>query len=180
MSDTSFIRPVELWRTLGLRAGHVVVHLGCGPGFYLIPAAKMVGAAGKAIGVDIRTEMLAEVENRARRENIEDVVVTVRANLEENGGSKITAASGDWVLVANILHQADMQKIIAEAKRIMRPGGRIVVVEWDVVATPMGPPAETRIFRGDVVALGESLGLVAEKLFAPSPYHYGIVFKAAV
>lgn len=176
MSDISFIRPDEFWRSLGLRAGATVVHLGCGPGFYLLPAAKFVGKAGKVIGVDVRSDMLAEVENRARRESNAAPITTIRADLEQAAGSTLPVASADWVLVANILHQSDPAKIMAEAKRIVREAGKIVVVEWDVVATPMGPPSNVRIFKNDVVALAESLGLALQKSFAPSPYHYGLVF----
>ncbi len=178
-NDNSFIRPEEFWRTLGLRAGQSVVHLGCGPGFYLLPAAKLVGSAGKAIGVDVRSDMLAEAENRARRDSNATVITTIRADLEQAAGSTLPAASADWVLVANILHQSDPAKIMAEAKRIVHEAGKIVVVEWDVVATPMGPPPTVRIFKNDVVTLAESLGLALEKSFAPSPYHYGLVLTVA-
>lgn len=178
-SALSFIRPDEFWRRLGLRAQQTVVHLGCGPGFYLIPAARMVGLAGKAIGVDVRSEMLAEVENRARRAGVEKVVTTLRANLEGSGGSGVAGRSADWVLVANILHQADPRKILNEAKRVVHTSGSVVVVEWDVVATPMGPPPDQRIDRTEVLRVAESVGLHADKTFAPSPYHYGLVFTNA-
>lgn len=180
MSDTSFIRPDEFWRSLNLRAGATVVHLGCGPGFYLLPAAKFVGSAGKAIGVDVRTDMLAEVENRARQQNVAGIVSTIKANLEAPGGSGVAEASCDWVLVANILHQSDPVKILTEAKRVVRPSGNIVVVEWDVVATPMGPPPATRLSKDEVMAFAASLELTTTKHFAPSPYHYGLVLKTAL
>lgn len=180
MSDISFIRPDEFWRTLGLRAQQTVAHLGCGPGFYILPAAKFVGSSGKVIGVDVRTDMLAEVENRARRENLTGIVKTIRANLEATGSSGIAEQSCDWVLVANILHQSDPTKILAEAKRIVRSTGSVVVVEWDVVATPMGPPPDKRITQADVLAIAQTLGLSVAKQFAPSPYHYGIILKASL
>lgn len=175
MQGTSFIRPDAFWHDLGLRAGQSVVHLGCGPGFYLIPAAKIVGMSGKAIGVDILPNMLEEVEGRAMREGLGSIVHTIRSNLENASGSTLPAASADWVLVANILHQSAPDKILQEAARIVKPTGNVVIVEWDTAATPFGPPVDVRMAKPDVMHLLEPLGLQLQEEFQPSPYHYGLL-----
>lgn len=173
----SFIRPDALWRSLGLRAEQVVVHLGCGAGFYLIPAAEIVGKKGKAIGIDIRSDILAEVDNKAKRHKVDDIVQTLRANLENVPGSSLHDKSADWVLVANILHQSDPSKILAEAKRITAANGHIAIVEWNTSATPFGPPVNERRNAEELKGIGESLGLKITKEFVPSPYHFGLVFS---
>jgi ubiquinone/menaquinone biosynthesis C-methylase UbiE len=174
----SFIRPEAMWRLLGLRATQVVVHIGCGAGFYLIPAAEIVGPKGKAIGIDIRPDILAEVENRARRHSVDSIVSTIHANVENTPGSSLHENSADWVLVANILHQSDPKLVLAEAKRIIFHTGRIAVVEWNTSATPFGPPVDQRISAEELKALAGSLGLTLVKEFAPSPYHFGLLFKS--
>jgi len=179
MGGTSFIRPQELWQTLGLRADQTVVHLGCGAGFYLIPAAKIVGKHGKVIGLDVLTNMLEEAEGRARRSGVGEIVETVRANLEEVEGSTLPAQSADWVLVANILHQAAPAALLREAKRVVRNSGTVVVIEWDTAATPLGPPAEKRVGRAVVVSVAQEQGLTVQRFFNPSPYHYGILLTPA-
>lgn len=173
----SFIRPHDLWDSVGLRADETVVHLGCGAGFYLIPAARIVGSYGKAIGYDILPDMLAEVENRARREQLEDIIKTKRVDLEKPEATELEPASINWVLVANILHQSDPAAILKEAVRIVADAGRVLVVEWDTAASPFGPPAASRIPKQDVIKVAESVGLALEKDFRPSLYHYGLVFK---
>lgn len=173
--ESSFIRPDEFWHSLGLRANQIVVHLGCGPGFFLIPAAKIVGPGGSAIGVDVRPDMLAETENKARRENVDRIVTTHRANLENEPGSPVADKTGDWVLVANILHQADPARILKEAARVAAANGHVVVVEWDTKATPLGPPAARRLSRQDVETAAVAAGLTIDKQIKPSPYHYGLV-----
>jgi ubiquinone/menaquinone biosynthesis C-methylase UbiE len=178
--STSFIRPETFWRDLGLAAGQRVVHLGCGPGFYVLPAAHIVGKTGKVIGVDVLAPLLAAVESRAQRENVTEIIETIRANLEMDKGSTLPGGSADWVLVANILHQSDPVKILTEAARVVAPTGSIVVVEWDVVATPLGPPPERRIPESAVRQHIQALGLRVERAFKPSPYHYGLVLKKAV
>lgn len=175
--STSFIRPDEFWQSVGLRAGQKIVHFGCGAGFYLIPAARLVGKDGRVIGIDLMANMLSEVESRARREGVGDIVRTVRANLELRNGSTLLSGSADLVLLANILHQSDPEKILAEARRILVRGGCVVVVEWAVTATPLGPPHDKRVTSPDMQAVAVRLGLKLEKEFSPSPYHYGLVFR---
>lgn len=174
--ENSFIRPDALWQALGLRAEQEVVHLGCGAGFFLIPAAHIVGPKGKVTGIDIRPDMLAEVENKARQQNVESIVRTLRANLEDTPGSPLQKFCADWVLVANILHQSDPGKVLTEAKRIVKANGRIAIIEWNTSATPFGPPVNNRIAAEDLKEIGESLGLTFMKDFVPSPYHFGIIY----
>jgi ubiquinone/menaquinone biosynthesis C-methylase UbiE len=175
MAEHSFIRPDELWSDLGARSGQTVAHLGCGPGFYLIPAAKIVGETGKCIGIDIQAHLLGEVENRATRQGVSQIVQTVRADLENDQGSTLSPATVDWVLVANILHQSNPAKILREAARVVKPEGRVVVIEWTVGASPFGPPNAVRIAKPDALAAAEQAGLNLLREFKPSPYHYGLI-----
>lgn len=174
--SNSFIRPDALWQSLGLRAEQTVVHLGCGAGFYLIPAAGIVGPKGKVIGIDIRQDMLDEVTNRAHRHNLDSIVHVLRANLENTPGSPLPEKSADWVLVANILHQSDPATVLAEAKRIAAASGHIVVIEWNTSATPFGPPVGKRKDANEIKEIAQSLGLTLSKEFVPSPYHFGLLF----
>lgn len=177
MADTdSFIRPDEFWKTLMLRAKQVVVHLGCGAGFYIIPAARIVGKDGKAIGVDILPDMLAEVENKAEEYGLVDAVHTFRANVENAPGSPIPEHSVDWVLVANIIHQSDPHKVFEEARRIVAMNGHVVVVGWGVQETPLGPPNEKRRSEQEIQVIAEQHQLRLSKKFAPSTYHFGLIF----
>lgn len=172
-----FIRPEAMWRELGLRAGQTVVHLGCGAGFYLIPAARLIGDKGKAIGIDVRADMLAEVEGRARRDKLKNVF-TFRADLENGPINQIKTNSVHWALIANAIYQSDPAKIIAEGKRMTVPEeGRIVLVEWDIVATPLGPPLEQRVSEQQIRDLLPALELEVVSTFDPSPYHYGLQLK---
>lgn len=175
--SNSFIRPDALWRLVGLRAEQTVVHLGCGAGFYIIPAAEIIGAQGKAVGIDIRSDILAEVENKARRHRVDGIVTTLRANVEHTPGSSLPKQSADFVLVANILHQSDPVRILEEAKRIVFQNGSIVIVEWNTSATPFGPPVNQRISPETIKGITATLGLALVKEFAPSPYHFGLIFK---
>lgn len=175
----SFIRPEEFWKQLELRAGQTVVHLGCGAGYYLIPAARMVGKHGLVIGVDIRPDMLAAAEKRAAEEDLASIVQLRRADLERKASSGVDDGTADWTLLANILHQADPIAVFYEARRITKPTGRVIAVEWETVATPLGPPAEKRIAQSAITAAAKQTGLRVEREFKPSPYHYGLLCAVA-
>jgi len=173
--EDSFIRPDELWKKVGLKAEQTVAHLGAGPGYYIIPAAHIVGPKGQAIGIDVLPDMLAEIESRAARENIKDIVQTIRANLENDPGSPLKNASLDWVLVANILHLSDSAKILKEAARLVRPQGKVLIIEWSTAASPFGPPTSHRLAKADILTAAAQHGLVMKEDFEPSPYHYGLI-----
>ena len=178
-SPSSFIRPENFWRSLGLKAGQKVVHLGCGAGYYLVPAAKIVGPSGSVTGVDIRSEILAEAESKANRQQVGKIVRTVRGNLEEERGSKQEDASADWVLFANVLHQSDPLKVLTEAARIVNASGSIVVIDWDTASTPFGPPRQHRLGQLDAQRIATQLKLAIKHHFSPSPYHWGLILGKA-
>ena len=171
-----FIRPEDFWNQIELRVNQTIVHLGCGAGFYLIPAAKKVGRQGQVIGIDVLEDMLEEAEDRAVRAGVTDIIKTIRSNLENIAGSKVKDNIADWTLVANILYQSDPEKILAEAKRITKQSGTIILVEWNVSATPLGPPPDTRIPKSQVLAIAKKMKLKLLQEFSPSPYHYGLLF----
>ena len=175
----TFIRPDEFLRSLGLRAGETVVHLGCGAGFYLVPAAELVGKTGKVYGIDLLPDMLAEAENRAQQRGVTSIIRTIRADLEQPNGSTLADASADWVLVANILHQADSHKVLAEAKRIVKPTGTVVILEWESGATPFGPPVAKRLSKAQTMDAAQQLGFTIRRELTPSPYHYGLLLNTA-
>jgi ubiquinone/menaquinone biosynthesis C-methylase UbiE len=173
----AFIRPEIFWSEVGLKAGETVVHLGCGAGFYLVPAAKIVGKKGKAIGVDVLTDKLEETEAKATRARVGEIVRVIRSNLEAEQGSTLAEAMADWVLVANILHQSQPRLILAEAQRIAKQAGKIVIIEWKTSDSPLGPPQRVRFSRQEAVEIVEELGLKIAKSFEPSEYHYGLVLE---
>ena len=173
-SENQFLRPDTFWYEVGLKANQTVVHLGCGAGYFLNPAAKIVGPQGKIIGVDVRPDMLEEVESRASRNGFSEIITTIRSDLEDGPVEEIEPNNSDWTLVTNILSQTDPQKILQEAKRITKTGGKIIIVEWSVSQATIGPPIEKRIPKDQVLAVISKLDLNVDKEFTPSPYHYGL------
>ncbi len=170
--------PYYIWEQGGLRVGMKVADLGCGAaGHFVIPAAKIVGEKGVVYAVDILKSVLAAVLSRAKFEGVSNVE-TVWSNLEIYEATKIQSDSLDFVLLANTLWQIKKNEtVFREAVRLIKRGGKLLVIEWWAGEAPLGPPPERRISKDYVRDLAKKYNLMEEKEFKAGPYHYGIVFK---
>lgn len=173
----TFLQPEQVLRRVGIRAGWKVADFGCGPGYHLIPAARFVGPQGRAVGVDILAQAVDQARNRARSAGVAGQTDVYRADLTRAGASGLPDDWADLVLLSTILFQSEPPAVLREAARVVKPGdGRVVVVEWDQVATPVGPPPERRVLQDAVLAAAKQHGLILLSAFRPSPYHYGFIF----
>ncbi len=131
---------------LGLRPGTSVADIGAGTGYFAIPMARAVAPGGHVFAVDMQPEMLDRL--RARLEPGVPVVLVEG----EAARTTLTDHGVDLAFYANVWHEFDDQAaVIAEAARILRPGGRIAILDWRPdVEQPPGPPLEHRIAAADV------------------------------
>lgn len=173
----TFLRPEAILREAGIRAGWKVADFGCGVGYVLVPAAKFVGPLGRVVGVDVRAVAVDESRKRVRAAKVEDRVDILRADLAQPNASGLPDGWADLVLLVTVLNQADPRAILREAARVVKTTeGRVVVIEWDQVATPVGPPPEQRVTGDTVLAAAKSAGLRMLSTLRPSPSHVGWTF----
>jgi len=132
--------PVRLWRRVGLKTGDIVVDVGAGSGFYAFPAAAAVGANGHVYAVDTSKELVELIRERAQARQVPNVEPV----LSSPARIPIEDATADIALLANVLHGLP-PKTLDEAIRLLRPGGRLVDVDWKKKPTPDGPPVEHRL-----------------------------------
>ncbi|MDD5110171.1 MAG: class I SAM-dependent methyltransferase [Patescibacteria group bacterium] len=176
-SDSQLLHPEAVFAHLKLRAGSKIADLGCGGhGQFTLGAARLAGTTGKVYAVDILKSALAEIAKKARLENLPNIK-PIWANLEIVGVTAVPEASLDITLLINVLFQTrDRASIFREARRLLKPGGQLLVVEWKTTATPFGPPTDHRLSPDQVVALGTAARLQRQETFDAGKYHYGIVF----
>ena len=176
--QAKLLNPQQLLEVeLGVKFGHQVADLGCGgAGYFAIPAARLVGTRGKVYAVDILKSALEGVASKAKLENLTNVE-TVWSDLERVGATRIPAATLDAALLMNIIFQSRQNEaMLKEAYRLLKLGGKLLVVDWKVEPTPFGPPLASRMTPEDVEHLALDVGFTVEKKFEAGSYHYGFVF----
>jgi len=146
----------------GLTAGETLVDLGSGTGVECFIAAKEVGPAGTAIGVDM-TDAMLEIAHRAKEQVCRELGYT---NIEFKKGYleslPLKNGTADVVIsncVVNLSH--NKRRVFSEILRVLRPGGRLVISD---VVCEKEPPLKV---RGDHQLIGECIGgsLVQDYLF---------------
>ncbi|SHG88004.1 Methyltransferase domain-containing protein [Thermosyntropha lipolytica DSM 11003] len=147
--------PDEILKGIGLGPGMIMADIGCGIGYFTLPAARLAGKEGKIIALDLSEEMLAVLKEKLALENIDNVdVIKNEENklpLEDN--------SVDIGFLCHVMHEAENRSVfLKEVKRIIKPGGKIVIIEWEKKETESGPPLEHRISREEMQKLLKEAG----------------------
>ena len=164
--------PKGLWRRVGLKAGDIVLDVGAGSGFYAFPAADLVGPEGHVYAVDVSKDLVELVREKAdsrKVRNLEPVLSTPRRIPLED-------AAADVALLANVLHGIP-PATVRETVRLLRPGGRLVDVDWQKRSTPEGPPVRHRLGVLEATRALRSYGLARVDAFDLGPSHYVLVFE---
>jgi SAM-dependent methyltransferase len=114
---------------LGARRGERGLDIGCGPAFLACELGHEVGPTGRIVGLDESPEMVDAARARIARESLED---RVEVRQGDAGRLDFPDASFDFATVVQVyLYVADVEGALAEAARVLRPGGRLAVVDTD-------------------------------------------------
>jgi len=173
---SKFINPSLVVAQTGLMQGQVVADLGCGNGFYVLPAAQMIGNTGTVYAVDVQESKLAATISIANQFGYKNVRV-VKADLSKPI-LDIPENICDLVIVGNILHEITQKEgLIKNIYRVLKPAGKVVVVEWKRTATPFGPPLASRIEQQALEIMLMQAGLRKVKELEADGYHYAMLFE---
>lgn len=175
---TQFLNPKEILEKVGLIEGMKVADLGCGNlGYFIIPAAKIVGKTGTAYAVDILKTALESVRSRAKLDGLTNLE-TVWANLEDPATIKIPAGSLDVVFLKNVLFQNKKHKeIIGGAVKFLKKGGKMLIVDWKKIGIPFGPPVEIRVDKENIKATASALNLKLVEETGFGEYFWGLIYQ---
>lgn len=170
-----FINQDEIIKQIGIKTGMVIADLGCGAGYFTIPMARLLGNTGKVYAVDVLSAALESVMSQAKLYGLLNVEV-VRANVEVVGSTKVAEGKCDLVVLANILFQCqDQDGLFAEAKRVLAPAGKIVVIDWVPNNAAMGPKFENCISEETAKKIAIKNGLKVVTEIRAGVTHYGFI-----
>lgn len=163
---------------LGLREGMKVADLGAGTGHYTLAAAGAVGHDGRVYAVDVQEDILRHLLDSAHKMGLRNVE-TVWGDIEKRGGTRLKDRSMDAVILSNVLFQAaHKQDVVAEARRILKPGGKLLVIDWAGAYGGMGPRPADVVPEHAAEELFITGGFHKAKSFRAGAHHYAIVFTA--
>jgi ubiquinone/menaquinone biosynthesis C-methylase UbiE len=167
----------KLFAALPLQPRGTVLDLGCGEGRYALPLARLVGKSGQLIAVDLWKEGLASLHDQARAAGLTNIR-TVHADVSRP--LPLAAASVDLAFLATVLHDlaeaGQAEGALLELARLVKPGGRLALMEFKKIDGPPGPPLAIRLSPGEAAALLRPYGFIAGETLDLSPHLYLTLF----
>jgi ubiquinone/menaquinone biosynthesis C-methylase UbiE len=170
-----FSDPDKNLAQLGLAEGMKVADLGAGTGYYSIVAGRRVGNSGRIYAVEVQKDLLDRLKSNATNEKVHNVEV-VWGSIDTIGGTKLREGLIDRAILANTLfqiEQKDRDNLALEIKRILKPTGKLLVVDW-LPGSPLSP--KNCLPRIIAENLFNKNGFAIEKTFTAGDHHYGLVF----
>jgi ubiquinone/menaquinone biosynthesis C-methylase UbiE len=180
-SGRSFLDPANLLQRAGVAAGMRVGDFGVGGAAYFgVQASKMVGDHGTIFAVDVFKPALSSALSKARLEGCTNFK-PVWSDLEIVGGARVIRDNSlDFGVLVNVLHQSKQQKkVLQECARMLKPGARMLILDWAAGGEIFGPKREAVVPVERVLDLCAQVGLAPFDQFEAGPYHYGLVVVKA-
>lgn len=176
--NVRFSSPQENVLQLALREGMKVGDLGAGTGHYAQAAAAVVGREGKVYAIDVQEGVLKHLKLNAHSHH-QSIIDTVWGDIEKPGGTHLRDGSLDVAILANTFFQIQNRSAcLGEIKRILKPGGKLMVIDWAGSYGGMGPRTEHVVSEHAAEAFFINGGFHKVKSFRAGPHHYGIIFTA--
>jgi ubiquinone/menaquinone biosynthesis C-methylase UbiE len=172
-----FMNPAQMLAACNLQVTDTVADFGAGSGFLTKAAATLV-PSGNVFPIEIHKEIVNRLVRDAKEANLENVH-PLWGDIELPGGTRLDDNSVDFVVVSNVLfHLDDKIACINEAKRIIKPGGRLLVVDWSESFGGIGPAPQSVITEQMVEEYCTHAGFtkVTDQLPA-GDHHYAVLFK---
>lgn len=119
------IRPRgKILKEVGIRPGFTVLDFGCGPGGYILPLAKLIGASGKIYALDLNPAAIMAIKSLVAKKHL---------NLEtilSDGITGLPNGSIDTILLYDVLHHLEkLAEVLGELHRVLKPGGILSVTD---------------------------------------------------
>jgi len=167
-----FINPEKILNQLKLQESMTAADFGCGSGGWTIPLAKIL-EKGKVFAIDLMEEALSALKNKAELAKVSNIE-SILGDLEK--GTSLSINSVDLVSMTDLLFEIDdKDSLFKEAKRILKPNGKILVVDWKIDAL-LGPKSG-KISADEVKEIAKKFGFQLEKELDGGLYHYCLVFS---
>jgi ubiquinone/menaquinone biosynthesis C-methylase UbiE len=168
-------QPEKMLDSLGIEPGMVVADVGAGAGYNTLRLAKRVGETGKVLATDLQPQMLAMLKQNVRQAGVAKVVKPILCTQTD---PKLPESAVDLILMVDVYHEAsDPDSALEGWKKALKPGGRIVFVEYraEDPSVPIKPEHKMSVAQVRKEAEPHGLVFVESKEFLP--WQHIIIFK---
>lgn len=151
--------PEVIFKELNIKEGNRFLDLGCGAGDYSIQAAKLVGDSGIVYSLDKWEQIIDRVEKEVKKQGLMNVQTLV-SSIEEP--IPIDDDCIDICLISTVLHAIGLNEckdiLFNQIHRVLKPNGRIAIIEIKKTDTPFGPPMINRWSPGELEEIMKPYG----------------------
>ena len=171
----AYQKPHEVIMALNLKPGEMIADIGAGSGYFTFRLARHVGEAGRVFAVDINPDMIIHI-TRLIRDSSTRNVITILAPPDD---PLMIDGSIDRFFICDTWHHVEKQEqYLALMKKALKPGGQVVMIDFQKRELPVGPPLDMKIAREDLIRQMEKAGFALAQEHSFLPYQYFLVFKA--
>ncbi len=164
--------PKTVLDLIPLKEGQVFADLGCGTGDYAIEASTIVGTTGRVYALDKLPYLIDNLSNTIKSPGLKNIT-PITADITEP--LPIDDKSVDVAFIATVLHIFDLKRIavtlFVEVSRILKPSGRLAVVECKKEDQPFGPPEHMRNSPEELIAALSPCGFI-QRTYTDLGYNY--------
>jgi ubiquinone/menaquinone biosynthesis C-methylase UbiE len=171
----AYQKPHEVMEALAVKEGEIVADIGSGSGYFTLRLARHVGATGHVYAVDVSPDMVRHLNGKIR-----DLGVLNVSSILAEPDDPLLPQPVDRFLIVDVWHHIEDQAgYLALMKKQLKPGGQVVMIDFQKRELPVGPPVDMKISREDLVKQMEGAGFRLAKEHTFLPYQYFLVFTPA-
>lgn len=164
--------PDDILDMIGIQPNSTFIDVGCGDGYFAIPVAQRVGPHGRVLGIDVSTVALARLQEKANQEHVTNLELT-RGMAEDH---VLCESCGDIVFFGINLHDfTNPSQVLQNARRMLKPSGKLVNLDWKKKSMRIGPPLHIRFSQQEAIELIKSARFNIARIQDAGPYHYLII-----
>ena len=169
----AYQKPHEVLTALNLKPGEVIADIGAGSGYFTFPIAHHLGPEGKVYAVDVSPDMILHLNRRIRDLKTTNVVSV----LADPDDPLLPEQSVNRFFICDVWHHVESpSKYLGMIKKMLKPGGQVIMIDFHKKELPFGPPMAMKIAREDLVKQMESNGFRLANEHSFLPYQYFLVF----
>jgi ubiquinone/menaquinone biosynthesis C-methylase UbiE len=166
-----YLSPETIWEKLGIENPEVLIDIGAGTGFFALLFSKKM-KKGKVFACDISDELLAWMNDNLPAES-KGVVVPVKM---AESSVPLPDGTADLVYMINLHHELEEPlRILEESRRLLKEGGKLMIIDWKKEETLEGPPLEIRVAEETIENQMLASGFANITKHAVLPYHHFLI-----